>query len=220
MKRELLTLGSAGLAMLISVMPSATADSSAAQVTGSNIDSVLLSGDTVGDILGTNMPVQQKAKRPMSATPLDKNQECSVLFGPDTKFYGSNLNLYRISLLEDDRDQPDYVVIQTIATFPDSQTAQTVLSNGMQPTSDCNQTVQITDLQSKPTWQLSAPKVSSGDAKWHMAQLYQGDPVGWNCYFDLHAAENAILQAQICQMGNAGPSVSQMMDQMVGGLPS
>jgi hypothetical protein len=220
MKRELLTLGCAGLAMLISAMPSATADSSAAQVTGSNIDSVLLSGDTVGDILGTNMPVQQKAKHPMPLTQLDKNQECGVLFGPDTKFYGSNLNLYRISLLEDTKDDPDYVVIQTVATYPDAQTAKTVLTNGMQPTADCNQTVQITDLDSKPTWALSAPKVSAGDAKWHMAQLYQGDPVGWNCYFDLRAAENTILQAQICQMGNAGPAVGQMMDQMVGGLPS
>jgi hypothetical protein len=143
-----------------------------------------------------------------------------VLFGPDIKFYGSNLNLYRISLLEDDKDQPDYVVIQTIATFPDAQTAKTVLSNGMQPTINCNQTVQITELDSKPTWKLSAPKVSTGDAKWHMTQLYQGDPAGWNCYFDLRAAENAILQAQICQMGNAGPAVSQMMDQLVGGLPS
>ncbi len=220
MKRELLAFGSAGLALLISAVPSATADSSAAQVTGSNIDSVLLAGETVGDILGTNLPVQQKSKRPMPATQLDKNQECSVLFGPDKNFYGSSLNLYRISLLEDDNDNPDYVVIQSVATFPDSQTAQTALSNGMQPTSGCNQAVQITDLDSKPTWQLSAPKVSTSDAKWHMAQLYQGDPVGWNCYFDLHAAENAILQAQICQMGNAGPAVSQMMDQMVGGLPS
>ncbi|HZC11995.1 MAG TPA: sensor domain-containing protein [Mycobacterium sp.] len=84
----------------------------------------------------------------------------------------------------------------------------------MQPTSGCNQTVQITDLDSKPTWELSAPKLSDGDAKWHMAQLYQGDPVGWNCYFDLRAAENTILQAQICQMGNAGPAVGQMMDQI------
>jgi PknH-like extracellular domain len=220
MKRELLTLGCAGLAILLPVVPSATADTSAAQVTGSNIDSVLLTGATVGDILGTNMPVQQRAKRPMPATKLDKNPECATLFGPDTKFYGSNLNLYRISLLEDDNDQPDYVVIQSVATFPDSQTAKSVLSNGMQPTANCNQTVQITDLDSKPTWQLSAPQVSAGDAKWHMAQLYQGDPVGWNCYFNLHAAENAILQAQICQMGNAGPAVSQMMGQMVGGLPS
>jgi hypothetical protein len=53
-----------------------------------------------------------------------------------------------------------------------------------------------------------------------MAQLYQGDPAGWNCYSDLYAAENTILQAQICQIGNAGPAVSQMMDRMVGGLPS
>src|ERR1700739_2283334 len=114
MKRELLTWGCATVAMLISAMPSATADSSAAQVTGSNIDSVLLSGDTVGDILGTNMPVQQKAKHPMPLTQRDKNQEGGVLFGPDTKFYGSNLNLYRISLLEDTKDDPDYVVIQTV----------------------------------------------------------------------------------------------------------
>lgn len=220
MKRELLALGCAGLAMLMSATPAATADSSAAKVTGSNIDSVLLSGDTVGDILGTNMPIQDKAKRPMPATQLDKNPECSVLFGPDQKFYGSNLNLYRISALEDDKDQPDYVVIQSVATFPDAQTAQSTLSNGMQPTSSCNQTVQITELDSKPTWELSAPNVSSGDAKWHMAQLYQGDPIGWNCYFDLRAAENTILQAQICQNGNAGPAVTQMMDQMVGGLPS
>jgi hypothetical protein len=220
MKRELLTLGCASVVILISAMPLARADFSAAQVTGSNIDSVLLSGDTVGDILGTNLPIQQKAKRPMPVTQLDKNQECGVLFGPDIKFYGSNLNLYRISLLEDDKDQPDYVVLQTVATFPDAQTAKTVLTNGMQPTSDCNQTVQITTLDNKPTWELSAPKVSPGNAKWHMAQLYQGDPVGWNCYFDLRAAENAILQAQICQMGNAGPAVDQMMDQMVGGLPS
>jgi hypothetical protein len=84
MKRELLTLGCASVAMLISAMPSATADSSAARVTGSTIDSVLLSGDTVGDILGTNLPVQQKAKRPMPVTQLEKNQECGVLFGPDT----------------------------------------------------------------------------------------------------------------------------------------
>jgi hypothetical protein len=220
MKRELLTLGCASVVILISAMPLARADFSAAQVTGSNIDSVLLSGDTVGDILGTNLPIQQKAKRPMPVTQLDKNQECGVLFGPDIKFYGSNLNLYRISLLEDDKDQPDYVVLQTVATFPDAQTAKTVLTNGMQPTSDCNQTVQITALDNKPTWELSAPKVSPGNAKWHMAQLYQGDPVGWNCYFDLRAAENAILQAQVCQMGNAGPAVDQMMDQMVGGLPS
>jgi hypothetical protein len=220
MKRELLTLGCAGLAILMSAAPSATADSSAAQVTGSNIDSVLLSGDTVGDILGTNMPVHEKAKRPLAVPQLDKNQECAELFGPDTKFYGSNLNLYRISLLEDDKDQPDYLVIQTVATFPDAQTAKTALANGIEPTSDCSQTVQVTDVKNTPTWKLSAPKVSDGDAKWHMSQIYQGDPIGWNCYFGLHAAENAILQAEICQMGNAGPSVSQMMDQMVGGLPS
>ena len=220
MKRELLTLGCAGLAVLMAAVPSATADTSVAQVTGSNIDSVLLSGDTVGDIIGTNLPVQQKAKRPSPLTQLDKNQECGVLFGPDTKFYGSNLNLYRISLLADSQEQPDYVVIQSIATFPDSQTPQTVLSSGLQPTSDCDQTVQITDIDSKPTWKLSAPKVSGNDATWHLSQLYQGDPVGWNCDFDLRAAENTILQAQLCQMGNGGPAVSQIMDQLVGGLPS
>jgi hypothetical protein len=64
MKRELLTLGCAGLAVPMSASPSAVADSSAAQVTGSNIDSVLLSAETVGDILGTNLPVQMKVKRP------------------------------------------------------------------------------------------------------------------------------------------------------------
>jgi hypothetical protein len=220
MKRRVLTLGCAGLALLMSATPSAVADSSAAKVTGSNIDSVLLSGDVVGDILGSNMPVQQKSKRPLPLTQLDKNQECGVLFGADTKFYGSDLNLYRISLLEDDKDQPDYVVVQTVATFPDAQTAKTVLANGMEPTSGCGQTVQITDIDSKPTWKLSAPQVSAGDAKWHMAQLYQGDPIGWNCYFDMRAAENALLQAQVCQMGNAGPAVSQMIDQMEGGLPT
>jgi hypothetical protein len=220
MKRELLTFGCAGLAMLASAIPTATADSSAAQVTGSNIDSVLLSRDTVGDIIGTNLTVELKGKHPIPAAQLDKNQECSVLIGPDPKFYGSNLNLYRISLFKDNQDDPDYVIIQSVATFPDAQTAKKVLSDGIQPTSDCNQVVEETDVDSKPSWQMSPPKVSAGDAKWHISQLYQGDPIGWNCYIDLRAAENAILQAQVCQMGNAGPSVSQMMDQLVGGLPS
>jgi len=220
MKHELQALGCAGLAMLISAMPSATADSSAAQVTGSNIDSVLLSADTVGDILGTNLPVQLKGKRPSPEAQLDQHQECAPLLAPGTKFYGSDLNLFRITLFEDDRDDPDYIVIQTVATFPDAQTAQSVLTKGIQPTSECNATVQVTDIDSKPTWQLSAPKVSGSDAKWHQAQLYQGDPIGWNCYVDLRTAENTILRAEVCQMGNAGPAVSQMMDQMVGGLPS
>jgi hypothetical protein len=220
MKRELLTLGCAGLTVLMSAMPTAAADSSAAQVTGSNIDSVLLSAETVGDILGTNLPVQLKGKRPAPEAQLDQHPECAPLLAPGTKFYGSDLNLFRITLFKDDKDDPDYIVIQTVATFPDAQTSQNVFSKGIQPTEACNTTVQITDLDSKPTWELSAPKVSGNDAKWHQAQLYQGDPVGWNCYVDLHAAENSIMRAQICQMGNAGPSVSQMMDQMVGGLPS
>jgi hypothetical protein len=220
MKRELLTLGCAGLAVLLSATPPATADSSTPQVTGSNIDSVLLSADTVGDILGTTLPVQLKGKRPAPEAQLDQHQECSPLLSPGPKFYGSDLNLFRITLFEDDKDDPDYIVIQTVATFPDAQTAQSVFSKGIQPTSECNSTVQVTDIDSKPSWQLSPPKASASDAKWHQAQLYQGDPIGWNCYVDLHTAENTILRAQVCQMGNAGPAVSQMMDQMVGGLPS
>lgn len=220
MKRELLTLGCAGLTMLMAATPSAMADSSAAQVTGSNIDSVLLSADTVGDILGTNLPVYMKGKRPSSEVQLDQHQECAPLISPGTKFYGSDLNLYRITLLEDDKEAPDYIVLQSVATFPDAQTARSVFSKGVEPTVGCNSVVQVTDSPNKPSWQLSAPKVSGDDAKWHQGQLYEGDPVGWNCYVDLHAAENSILRAQVCQMGNAGPSVSQMMDQMVGGLPS
>jgi hypothetical protein len=220
MKRELLTLGCAGLALLVSAIPTATADSSASQVTGSNIDAVLLSSDTVGDILGTNLPVQGKSKHPMGSTQLDSHQECAPLLDPDSKFYGSDLNLFRVVMFEDDKNDPDYVVLQSVATFPDAQTAKSVLSKGIQPTADCNATVQITDIDSKPTWQLTAPKISDSDATWHRAQLYQGDPMGWNCYSDLRAAENTILQAEICQMGNGGPAVGQMMDQLVGGLPS
>lgn len=220
MKRELLTLACAGLATLISAAPLAIADSSAAQVTGSNIDSVMLSADTVGDILGTTLPVQLKGRRPSPEPQLDQHQECALLITPGTKFYGTDLNLFRITLFEDDKDDPDYIVIQTVATFADAQTAQSVFSKGLQPTAECNSTVQITDIDSKPSWQLSAPKVSSSDAKWHQAQMYQGDPIGWNCYVDLHTAENAILRAEVCQMGNGGPAVSQMMGQIVGGLPS
>jgi hypothetical protein len=220
MKRELLALGSAGLAILVSAIPNATADSSAAQVTGSNIDAVLLTSDTVGDILGTNLPVQGKGKHPMGSTQLDSHPECAPLLDPDSKFYGSDLNLFRVVMFEDDKNDPDYVVLQTVATYPDAQTAKSVLSKGIQPTADCNATVQITDIDSKPTWQLTAPKISDTDASWHRAQLYQGDPMGWNCFSDLRAAANTILQAEICQMGNAGPAVTQMMDQLVGGLPS
>ncbi len=220
MKRELLTLGCAGLVALTSATSPATADSSSGRVTGSNIDSVLLSADTVGDILGTNLPVQLKGKRPLPEAQLDQHQECTTLIEPGTKFYGSDLNLFRITLFKDDKDSPDYIVLQTVATYPDAQTAQNVFTKGIQPTAGCNSVVQITDVDSKPSWQLSAPKITTDDAKWHQGQLYDGDPFGWNCYVDLHTAENAILKAQVCQMGNAGPSVSQMMDQMVGGLPS
>lgn len=220
MKRELLTLGCAGLVALISATPPATADSSSGRVTGSNIDSVLLSADTVGDILGTSLPVQLKGKRPYPESQLDQHQECSTLIGPGTKFYGSDLNLFRITVFEDDKDSPDYIVIQTAATYPDAQTAKSVFTKGIQQTSGCNSVVQVTDSDSKPSWQLSAPKITTDDAKWHQSQLYEGDPFGWNCYADLHTAENSILQAEVCQMGNAGPSVSQMIDQMVGGLPS
>ncbi len=129
-------------------------------MTGSNIDSVLLSAETVGDILGTNLPIQMKGKRPAPEAQLDQHPECAPLFAPGTKFYGSDLNLFRITLFKDDKDYPDYIVIQTVATFPDAQTAQNVFSKGIQPTEACNSTVQITDLDSKPTWELSAPKVT------------------------------------------------------------
>jgi hypothetical protein len=220
MKRELLTLGCAGLVALTSATSPASADSSSGRVTGSNIDSVLLSADSVGDIVGTSFPVQLKGKRPFPESQLDQHQECIPLIETGTKFYGSDLNLYRITLFKDDQESPDYIVIQTVATFPDAPTAQNVFTKGIQATAGCNSVVQITDSDSKPTWQLSAPKITTSDAKWHQGQLYEGDPVGWNCYVDLHTAENSILRAQVCQMGNAGPSVSQMMDQIVGGLPS
>jgi hypothetical protein len=221
MKRELLTLGYAALTMLIAPMPSATADNSAAQVTGSNIDSVLLSADTVGDILGTSLPVQEKAKNPASLVQLDKNPECAVLVdGPDTKFYGSNFNLFRASLFADSRDDPDYAVLQTVATFPDPQTPQTVLRNGLRPTSDCDQTVQITS-ENNVSIKLSAPKVTDSHATWHFSVLDKtGAPSGWGCYFETRAAENTILLAELCQRGNGGPGVTQIMDQLVGGLPS
>lgn len=220
MKRELLTLGCAGLTVLMGATPTAMADSSAASVTGSNIDSVLLSANTVGDILGTNLPVQLKGKRPSKEVQLDQHQECAPLITQGTKFYGSDLNLFRINMFEDDKESPDYIVLQSVATFPDAQTAHSVFTKGIEPTTGCNAVVVVTESPNKPSWQLSAPKVSGDDAKWHQGQLYQGDPIGWNCYVDLHAAENSILRAQVCQMGNAGPAVSQMMDQIVGGLPS
>ncbi|UMB67463.1 sensor domain-containing protein [Mycobacterium paraterrae] len=220
MKRGLLTLGCAGLVAMTSATTLASADSSSSRVTGSNIDSVLLTADTVGDILGTNLPVQLKGKRPLPEMRLDQHQECSPLLDPGTKFYGSDLNLFRITVFKDDKDSPDYIVIQTVATYPDAQTAQTVFTKGIEATAGCSSVVQVTDIDSKPSWQLSAPKITTSDAKWHQGQLYQGDPVGWNCYVDMHSAENSILKAQVCQMGNAGPAVSQMMDQMLGGLPS
>lgn len=220
MKRELFTLGCAALTVVMGATPAAVADSSAAQVTGSNIDSVLLSADTAGDILGTNLPIQLKGKRPSKEVQLDQHQECAPLITQGTKFYGSDLNLFRITMFEDDKESPDYIVLQSVATFPDAQTARSVFSKGIEQAAGCNSVVVVTDSPSKPSWQLFPPKVSGDDAKWHQGQLYQGDPVGWNCYVDLHAAENSILRAQVCQMGNAGPAVSQMMDQIVGGLPS
>ena len=196
--------------------------------TTGNIDAALLAPNVVSDIVGTSVAFPKTSEAPEPPIPLSADSECSALLGLNSDSYrgpekkGHTYTAYRRSHLQDSPDNPNYVVVQEIAAYPDAKAAETVFRGVFNDTvRGCNgATVQVTGDDDKTDWRLQVGKIADARAQWRAIRLTDGDLDGWSCAHNAQYKNNVVLAATVCKHDGGGVSaVAAIAKQMAATVP-
>ena len=68
-------------------------------------------------------------------------------------------------------------------------------------------------------FQLQAPNITDGKARWVLTGISSGQPDAWRCAFNFRTQSNVLFVAKVCQNGDPTDIASQIADQMAGAIP-
>lgn len=203
-------------ASIVGVGAPASADAPDDVVPPGKVESLLLPGDEVGDILGVAFEWEKSGRKPFKSEDLGKDSVCAVLMGPDVETFGRDYTGYRFRVDRDTADNAEFIVQQRVATYADaataSQTFQKTFNKGVM--GKCNGT--IVDIKGNPDAQFRfrIQTLRPESARWVEDQLLREEPMGYSCSNIAGVAANVLYAAKVCQFGNGGPAAATIAERM------
>ncbi|BAX97666.1 hypothetical protein MSTE_02354 [Mycobacteroides stephanolepidis] len=184
-------------------------------VTPDKAESIIISADDVGRLVGSPLTYELKSTRPSDASATGK---CQVLTGLRSESLGDEWTTYRGSRLQETQDRYDHIVWQAVVLFPDAKAAANQLQTAYPPSlASCQDSRQTEgDIE----WRIGQFSSDGTSARWVRQELRDGKPAGWRCFYDYRAKNNALFGSLLCQNGNGTPIVTAIVDRMAEWIPA
>jgi hypothetical protein len=185
------------------------------------VDSLMLSLDDTGGIVGTTLDYEQKFKTPLQPYALGNQSGCAVLFGLNTAAVGNDFTTFRALRQQESKDNYSHVVEQEVATYADAATANTAFQNAFKSVNQCNNvTVHRPTDNAGTTWQFQVLPGDPTNAQWHNTELTNNNADGWGCSHGARVKNNVIFAARVCQRGDTGADVPTILDRIGNAIPA
>ncbi|MEB3033963.1 sensor domain-containing protein [[Mycobacterium] nativiensis] len=212
----LIAVGVACLGTLIAgLLPAAAADSTDAYVPAGKVESLLLSADEIGDVLGVTFEWQKDNRRPYKSDDLGKDSACALLTGPDVETFGRDYTGYRFQADRDKAEKWEFTVQQRVAAYADSDAVTQAFGKAFNKgvMAKCNGTV-ATNKDTDVQWRFRIKSISPTGARWTEDQLVDDEPIGYGCSNVAGVARNVLYSVKVCQYGNGGPAAATMAERI------
>ncbi|NGX07839.1 sensor domain-containing protein [Mycobacteroides franklinii] len=184
-------------------------------VTPDKADSVIISADDVGRLVGSPLTYEFKSTTPSDSLATGK---CKALTGLRSESLGDEWTTYRGSRQQETENRYDHIVWQSVVLFPDTKAAANQLQAGYPPSlSSCTGSRQT---EGDTEWQIGDVSNNGTSVKWVRQQTQDGKPSGWRCFYDYRAKNNVLFGSLLCQNGNGAPIVSAIVDRMAEWIPA
>jgi hypothetical protein len=185
------------------------------------VDSLMLSLDDTGGIVGTTLDYEQKFKTPLQPYALGNQSACAVLFGLNTSAVGNDFTTFRALRQQESKDNYSHVVEQEVATYADAGTANTVFQNAFKSVNQCNNvTVHRPTDNAGTTWQFQVLPGDPTNAQWHNTELTNNNADAWGCSHGARVKNNVIFAARVCQRGDTGADVTTILNRIGNEIPA
>lgn len=210
----------AGIGCLVTLaggfLAPAAADPPDDYVPPGKVESLLLPGDEVGDILGVAFEWEKSGRRPFKSEDLGKDSVCAVLMGPDVETFGRDYTGYRFRVDRDTADNAEFIVQQRVATYSDAATARQTFAKSFNKDvmGKCNGTIVDIRDNTDAQFRFRVQSLGPATAKWVEDQLLREQPMGYSCSNVAGVVGNVLYAAKACQFGNGGPAAATIAERM------
>lgn len=205
------------IALVSGGSPTAVADSAGDLVPPGKVESLILSGAEVGDIVGVTFEWNTTKRKPFKSDDLGKDSACALLMGPDVETFGRDYTGYVFRVDRDTAEHPDFIVQQRVAAYSDADTAaqtfQKAFNKGVM--AKCNGTIVVDNDDNDSQMRFRMQNISLTSAKWVADQLVNDEPLGYSCANLAGVESNVIFGVKVCQYGNGGPTAATMAERIV-----
>jgi hypothetical protein len=184
-------------------------------------ESLLLSLDDTGGIVGTSLNYEQKFKTPLQPYALGNQSACAVLFGLNTAAVGNDYTAFRALRQQESKDNFAHVVEQEIATYADAAAATGAFQNAFKSVDQCNNvTVHRPTDKPETTWQFQIQPGDPASANWHNTEVTSNNADGWGCSHGARVKNNVLFAVRVCQRGDTGADISTILDRIGAEVPA
>ncbi|MEU9808827.1 sensor domain-containing protein [Mycobacterium sp. NPDC050853] len=184
-------------------------------VTPDKADSILISADDVGRLVGSPLTYEFKSTSPSDSAASGK---CQALAGLRSESLGEEWTTYRGSRLQETEKRYDHIVWQAVVLFPDAKAAASQLQAAYPPSLTSCQDSRQTEGDTE--WRIGEFSNNGTSVKWVRQELQDGKPAGWRCFYDYRVKNNALFGGLLCQNGNGAPIVTAIVDRMAEWIPA
>lgn len=195
------------------LLPVATADSSETAVPAGKVESLMLTRDEIGDVVGVTFEWEKPNRRPYKSDDLGEHSACALLAGPDVETFGRDYTGYRFRADRDTAENWEFTVQQRVATYADSDTARQVFGKAFNKgvLAKCNGTIVRNHSSKNNTqWRYRIKSITPTGAQWVEEQLSDDQPIGYSCSNVAGVTRNVVYGVKMCQYGNGGPAAATM----------
>ena len=202
--------------LVAGVLPPAAADSNDTNVPAGKVESLLLSPEALGDIVGVTFAWQKPNRRPYTSDDLGKDSACALLTGPDVETFGRDYTGYRFRADRDDAENWEFTVQQRVATYADSDTAAKTFGKAFNKgvLAKCNGVIASIKGNADAQWRFRVQAITPTSARWVEDQLSDQQPIGYSCSDVAGVTHNVLYSAKVCQYGNGGPAAATIAERI------
>ncbi|WP_185746629.1 sensor domain-containing protein [Mycolicibacter terrae] len=177
------------------------------------LGALLLSDDTISNIVGLPMQPTGSWKRPGAVVTLRDRNDCKVLTVSDQDLWTSDFTAYR-QVAHQDSDEVNFFAWQGAATYEDTRTASRVFQRSINPglQARCKTATLPAENDEQTTWRVDSLTVTGSALSVTLSEIRHQQMTGWRCSTRIRVQRNVMQRAGACQFGNPVATAQQMAD--------
>jgi PknH-like protein len=177
------------------------------------VNYAVLGKGSVGNIVGARMGFESTFTDPFQAFYVD-NPVCNnwADIGLPEVYNDPDLSAFNGAVSQESPTDMTHFVKQAVGVFATTEAADRAFARVVDRTVGCNGQTTAMHLDNFTTqvWTFSGGPPTATDADW----VKQEAGIDRRCFVTTRKRENVLLQAKVCQSGNAGPAVNVLAGAM------